>query len=1025
MHTRKPSIVLALMVMALLLAAAVPAWGAAQNVDVNAGSSKAGAATNYTIAFTCSSAVYSGDQIAVIFPGAFGDANAAIDRVAVNGAVYSFSAQRQAAGMWILYYTGTNPNPIPAGVNYAVYFNNIVNPATAGRYQITVRSPYPADSGAQGSVSIVPADPVRFVLEGITDEDSNTPGIQVTAGTVQNIVVRLADRYGNVGAENNTGKDISVELADTDAQANFGSNQTATVTIAQKATGSAAPASWTPKTAGTVTVSATDVTQNPNPQMQPASVTVQVGAAVPAKILLDGPSYLDKDAEGTYTVSLKDDYDNPASPDSTVSVNLSADSGSGVTFTPNPVEIPSGQSSGTFTFKSSQANMYTITATGTGLTQAEKKVAVGVTVLAELAITAPQTGEVSIASEVAIALKDQFGNAFAAPEGGVTVDLDSDNSGTFYNAPANGAAISWVTIPKGQSAAKVYYVPAISAVGAHNLTFTAPQLLSDGRPTGTNLTAQATINVGTAAACVLDVSLPGFTAGQRGGITITVVDAHGNQVPSGQGGRVVYLETNSPTGKFYAAADGGDPIDQATIPAGQASVTVYYVDTESWTRKALEDGKLSSSGINRPDYSYTLAFRSEGVRGYSSAAIVQPAAAKDITLDLAAQNVDAVSDEEWVQIGSQIGATDLIGTAYMRVGIVDQYGNPVPQNNPPRVISVKDDSASAFMFWDYAELDNGEWAEEGDAWLIVTAPGTYTVTASAAGFTSVQKQVAFQEPSLVIDAPATAVPDDRVRVTLRLTNLWASGRNLTVDLATSTQNSAFYATDQTAEPITKATIPAYSDQVTVWLESDDPLGTAVGLTASIADLNLTAQATVTLGWSATGNAALNRGWNIVSTPWELESDKNTIDKILANPDYVEQAYGYANGGWYQVTTAQPETMVLRPLEALYIKLKGSTGAVFWAKRGLGTPPVRDLAAGWNLVGNPTVIQEGQQAKKVNEALSSISGSYAVVISPFGCSQSAWVYTPQTATPPNVENFRGYWVYMTKADRLAGQAMPPL
>ncbi|CEP66952.1 Invasin/intimin cell-adhesion [Moorella glycerini] len=889
---------------------------------------------------------------------------------------------------------------------------------TADSYQITVRAPYPTDAGSSASVTITPADPVKLAIQGLTDEDGSAPGIQITVGSTQNLVITLVDRYGNVGAENSSGKDIHVKLIDTDTQANFGSNQEVEVTIAQGATQNTA--AWTPKTAGTVTITATDVTENPNPQMQAASVDAQVRAAAPASILLDGPSYLDKDEEGAYNVTLKDAYGNTApAPAGGITVTLAASPGDGVTFTPSSVVIQEGQSSGTFKFKSSKAEMYNITASATGLVQAEKRVAVGVTVLSKLAVTAPATGEVGIANEITIELRDQFDKSFAAPND-LTVTLSTDKTGTFYDKPSNGTSILSVTVPKGQSSVKVYYVPGTNAVGAHKLIFSTVQLLSDGRSTGTTVTAEATINVGTGAELSLVVSGLNFTAGQRGEATITVKDGHYNDVPAGPNGRVVYLETESPTGKFYSAAEGGDPITQVTIPAGQASVKVYYVDTESWTKKAMADGKLSSAAVSDSGlYSYTVAFRSEGVIGFSGKAIVTPDEAKAITFDIAQQDVNAVPDSIWTQIGSKIGATDLIGIAKMRVGVVDQYGNPVPQNTLLR-ISVKNDSPSAFLWVDYAELENGEWAEEHDAWLIVTAPGTYNVTASAGGFEAVSKQVVFEEPSLEIVAPATALPDIRVPVMVRLTNLWASGRDLEVDLATSTTNSAFYATDQTAEPITQAVIQAYNSEVTVYLESDEPLGTAVELTASIADLNLTAKATINLGRSADGTTTLSRGWNIVSTPWTLAEGKNTIDQVLSHPEYVEQAYGYANGQWYQVTTADPATMELRPLEALYVKLKGAIDAAFWARRGLGTPPVRDLAAGWNLIGNPASSATG-----ANEALSSITGSYAVVINPVGCNQGDWVYTPQTATVPNMEAFRGYWVYMTKADKLAGQAMPPL
>lgn len=1013
---RKVVPILAMLALLLTLVPVAPVLAEVEgSVAVSAGSDEAGALTSYTIGFTNNASLSAGDQLAVIFPTGFNDSNAEVEKVTVSGDVYSFTSQHPASGIWQLYYTGSDE--IPASVQYAVYFSSIVNPTEVDSYNITVRAPYPADPGKTGSVAISPADPVKLAVEGIVDADPSAEGIQVTAGTLQDISVVLVDEYGNEEAV--TEEEIQVELSDTDPQDNFGEEQKATLTIPAGRATSSDSASWTPKTAGEVTLSA--ATAEDSPPMQSASVEVQVAAADPAEILLDGPSYLDKDEEGEYTLTLRDAYDNTAKAPAgeELSVSLSADPGEGATFTPGSVTIEAGESTATFKFKSSKADMYAITASKAGLTAAEQKVAVGVTVLDTIVVEAPESGEVGIASEISLALEDQGGDPFAAPEGGVVITMTTDNDGSFYDQPANGQMIGAVTIPEGESSAKVYYVPGTWAVGAHELTFSAAQVTSDGSLTGDDVTAEATVNIGTAAELWLDVSDLEFTAGERGEITITVRDSHGNEVSSGENGRLVYLETESPTGEFYASAEADEPISEVTIPAGESSVAVYYSDTASWTRKALDDGIFSSEEISPDEYSYTLAFRSEGVLGYSAKAVVQPAATTSITLQVSEQEVNDVPDEVFTQIDSRIGETDIIGVAGMLVGVVDQYGNPVPQD-PLLRISLKDDSASAFLWWDYAELENGEWAKDWDAGLIVTAPGDYTVTASAGGLTGAEADVTFPDPELVIEGSDRVAPDARVPVTISLTNLWASGRDLPVELSASSENSAFYATDQTAEPVSAVTIPAYGNEVTVWFESDDPEGTAVELTAAIADLALSAQMTVNIGLAPAESTSYQRGWNIVSTPWALADGKNTIDKILEHPEYVEVAYGYADGQWFQVTSADPDSMVLRPLEALYVKLKGETEATFWAERGLGTPPVRPLAAGWNLVGNPAADD-----KPVNEALSSISGNYAVVISP-GLNQGDWVYTPQqTEELPDFEMYRGYWVYMTAPGNLAGQAMPPV
>lgn len=999
---RKIISVIAVVAILLTLLPVAPAKAAQiSNVNAEASDYKAGAeGVTYDIRFAVPSGLGGGDEITVTFQTGY----------TITGNVAEIVYQDEKFTPAYVSVNGTAvkigvPVELTVGENGAVEvsISGVTNPMEAEEYTIAVRTNN--DTAANTKVNIVAADPAKLVIDGLA--------AQVTAGSSQSVTVKLTDKYGN---EANAASDITVKLSDTAGFEGSG-------TIAKD--NSFTPITWNvPQKVGTYTLTAEDVTEGSETKMQPASVQVEVVPNTPAKADIEGPGYLDVDQEGTYTITLKDKNDNIAKPSQDLILQINANPSDGATFDQS-VTVKANESSASFKFKSSKAGIYTITVSDDNkqVTQVTKNVAVGVTVLNKLAVSAPTTGEVGIASEIAIELKDQFDKPFVAPND-LTVSLETDNeNGTFYDKPSNGTEINAVTIPKGQSSVKVYYVPGTNAVGAHKLTFKVAQVLSDGTTTVDEVTAEATINVGTAAELRLVVDLPEtFTAGQRGEITIEVQDNHGNSVAAGQNGRIVYLETESPTGKFYAAAQGGDPIDKVTIPAGQASVKVYYADTESWTKKAIAEGKLSAADVKDPaDYSYNVAFRSEGVIGFSGKAIVDPSEAKAITLDVAQQSVNAVPDEKFVQIGSRIGDTDLIGIAKMRVGVVDQYGNPVPQNTLLR-ISVKDDSQSAFLDWDYAELEGGMWAVENDAGLVVTAPGTYKVTATAGGLTVAEKQVTFEQPSLEIAVDETTLPDERVPVTIRLTNLWASGRDLTVDLATGTENSAFYADDQTAEPITQAVFPAYENEVTVYMESDDPLGTDVELTASIADLNLTARATVTLGKDPNGLTKLSRGWNIISTPWVLEDGKDTIDQILANPDYVEQAWGYRDGQWYQVTSEDPESMKLRPLEALYVKLKGATDAVFWAKAGLGTPPVRELATGWNLVGNPA-----DKDKSVKEALSSITGSYAVVISPEGCNQGSWVYTPQTATQYDydMEAYRGYWVYMVKPDNLAGQTMPPL
>jgi len=484
------------------------------------------------------SGIQPGDEITMVFGTGYVVSQQATAKIVYDDETYT--ATTSVLGTIVKVFDPAELTVPPDGaVTVAVY--GVTNPTTAGDNTIALRTTADA-TAVSNTVEITAADPAKLAIEGLAD--------QVAAGSNQDITVKLTDQYGN---EANAASDITVKLSDTDPEANFDKDETVQV-IVYKDKSTSNSVTWTaPKTVGSYTLTAEDVTEGAATKMQSASVTVEVVAASATKAEITGPGYLDVNQEGSYTITLKDANGNVAKASADLPLTLSARPSDGATFDPNPVTVKAGESSATFKFKSSKADMYEITATGTGVS-VTKNVAVGVTVLNSLAVSAPPTGEVGIAGEITIELRDQFDKPFAAPND-LTVNLDTDKDGTFYDKPSNGTPNTSATILKGQSSVKVYYVPGTNAVGAHKLTFSAPQVLSDGRATGGPVTAEATINVGTGAELSLVVSGLTFTAGKRGEVTITVKDGHDNDVPAGPNGRLVYLETESPTGKFYAAAE--------------------------------------------------------------------------------------------------------------------------------------------------------------------------------------------------------------------------------------------------------------------------------------------------------------------------------------------------------------------------------------------------------------------------------------------------------------------------------------
>jgi len=192
---------------------------------------------------------------------------------------------------------------------------------------------------------------------------------------------------------------------------------------------------------------------------------------------------------------------------------------------------------------------------------------------------------------------------------------------------------------------------------------------------------------------------------------------------------------------------------------------------------------------------------------------------------------------------------------------------------------------------------------------------------------------------------------------------------------------------------------------------------------------------------------LYNGWNIRSTPIALENgswgsvaslgDGLEFDAALRY-DSENQSWGYVGANYS-----------IKPLEGIYTHAvaKDQLGLIF--KRGITSPPVRQLYSGWNLIGLSRMPWEPEM--QVNEALISIeqaSGGrgYTMVISPyqhldyssefrykdwsFGSytwqfRQDPWTYTASGGNAPLMTNIGGYWVFMENPDTLAGFSYTPV
>jgi len=157
------------------------------------------------------------------------------------------------------------------------------------------------------------------------------------------------------------------------------------------------------------------------------------------------------------------------------------------------------------------------------------------------------------------------------------------------------------------------------------------------------------------------------------------------------------------------------------------------------------------------------------------------------------------------------------------------------------------------------------------------------------------------------------------------------------------------------------------------------------------------------------------GWTTFSVPVRTAGQKIFSD--IFNPDDVEIAYKFdaVNQIWVQVLANDS----LSPLDAIYVKLKAPTLAKIKPSMSPTNPPVKSLAAGWNLIGLT-------DNRDLASALYSVRDKWSIAVNPSvnsSATNEAWAITPgQNA---QVSTHYGYWVYMDSAGKLAGFSSTPV
>jgi len=163
------------------------------------------------------------------------------------------------------------------------------------------------------------------------------------------------------------------------------------------------------------------------------------------------------------------------------------------------------------------------------------------------------------------------------------------------------------------------------------------------------------------------------------------------------------------------------------------------------------------------------------------------------------------------------------------------------------------------------------------------------------------------------------------------------------------------------------------------------------------------------------SVSLSTGWNTLSTPAKLIGPANAVDELV--PSGASMAY-YYDGGWQLITG----TYVLEPCDAVYIKMTSAETVLFQIDGGINWAPSKDLAAGWNMVGQTKLT--GTETDL--EAIGSVSSTYSQLVSPCMNSGAEWINTdPSGGTQGSLVLGEGYWIFMKSPGTLAGFTFCPI
>ncbi len=599
-----------------------------------------------------------------------------------NNTVAGFTGTVDLASTGILLAGGGTTATFTAGV----LISTGVTISSAGTFTITATRTAGAEAGTSNAFLVNAGAfaklqllvPGETAAPGTASGKTGTPSAQ-TAGSAFAVTVRAVDAYWNLVSSTDT-----VGLSSSDAIATLPAN-------AALAAGSQ-NFSVTLKTAGTATVSASDITNGTKPANTSPSIAVNAAAAsrlaftTPPRTFTAGTC---PGAAGAITVQLQDAFGNAvsagaggqavtASSTSTGTVTWYTDSACSATAAGGTFTIPSGASTASVFYRDTRAGAPSVNLTnGSSLANPASQLhAVNAGLASKLAVSAVSgstTAGSSIAPDIVVTVQDAFGNTVTSSSASITAAIGANpGGGTLFGASpvaavAGIATFSNLSIDK----AGVGYTLTVSSGGLAGAT-------------------SGTFNIVPATASKLAFTVQPATTGAGAALapTVTVQDAFGNTVTSSSASVSIAIGTNP-----------GGGVLSGTNPKSAASGVAAFADLF----------------IDKVGVGYTLTAASGGLTGATSIGFnIGPGAATRLAFTV--QPLDTAA-------GAAITPT---------VTVQDAYGNTVSTATPIITVAIGANPGGGVLSGTSPKGAVAGAASFADLSIDMAGVG-YTLTASASG----------------------------------------------------------------------------------------------------------------------------------------------------------------------------------------------------------------------------------------------------------------------------------------------------